>query len=397
MQEGGDQYLGPCHKMNVSIITTVNHNVGDDFVREGILYLLEQQLGSFNCQLIHKHIPLTARPEWEWFYASGFSSLLDRLPRGRGLFWSKVIDHLPLNSSSDKVLNSDLLIQSGAPVYWSDAYKCEWIEPLIRKRYLKMAHRVPFINLGAGTCQHFNSDGSELLDNEHLVSYIRELYSLCTVTTVRDQLSKTVLGKLGINVPVIPCPSLFGCNRLGVVPQNPEYIALNFMRLGGHYDFEKNVDVKQWERNFVGFVNYLVGQNEKVLLVCHNHNELLEAKNILPEIPRFIASTAREYLECYARSRYFIGCRVHGAFATASLGKPAFVIGSDSRSKMLGQIGLPYEHVDKVCIDSLVDIKEYLESMRSSYTDKISIIKNEARDSYNDALAVLFDKMKINR
>ena len=30
-------------EMKVSIITTVNHNVGDDFVREGITYLLKQK------------------------------------------------------------------------------------------------------------------------------------------------------------------------------------------------------------------------------------------------------------------------------------------------------------------------------------------------------------------
>ena len=48
--------------MNISIITTVNHNVGDDFVREGIIHVLTQKLKGhkLNFENIHKHSPVTA-------------------------------------------------------------------------------------------------------------------------------------------------------------------------------------------------------------------------------------------------------------------------------------------------------------------------------------------------
>ena len=49
--------------MNISIITTVDHNVGDDFVREGLKYILLQHYKDeeVNFLHIHKHSPITSR------------------------------------------------------------------------------------------------------------------------------------------------------------------------------------------------------------------------------------------------------------------------------------------------------------------------------------------------
>ena len=46
-------------KTKTSIITTVDHNVGDDFVREGLLYLLSSAGLVEDVELIHKHSPVT--------------------------------------------------------------------------------------------------------------------------------------------------------------------------------------------------------------------------------------------------------------------------------------------------------------------------------------------------
>ena len=92
--------------MKISIITTVDHNVGDDFVREGIKYLLKKFFKNENIEFnnIHKHSPITARYGYENF---------------RNLRLSKILDNtIPKNCSKDKVLEADILVQSGAPVYW---------------------------------------------------------------------------------------------------------------------------------------------------------------------------------------------------------------------------------------------------------------------------------------
>ena len=45
----------------VCLISTLHHNVGDDFVREGILCLLREVIGEFKAKVIHKHFPVTVR------------------------------------------------------------------------------------------------------------------------------------------------------------------------------------------------------------------------------------------------------------------------------------------------------------------------------------------------
>ena len=55
--------------MIVTFITTIDHNVGDDFVREGIKYLLRQIFKGkeLSFQYIHKHSPITVRHGFEFF------------------------------------------------------------------------------------------------------------------------------------------------------------------------------------------------------------------------------------------------------------------------------------------------------------------------------------------
>ena len=53
-------------KMNTtSIITTVRHNIGDDFVREGIVSILNSVIVIGKIELIHKHSPVTANYGFE--------------------------------------------------------------------------------------------------------------------------------------------------------------------------------------------------------------------------------------------------------------------------------------------------------------------------------------------
>jgi hypothetical protein len=64
-------------RATVAVITTIDHNAGDDFVRQGIIYLLRKKLGETGVALIHKHIPVTVRPEFEWIYYAGLTRVLN--------------------------------------------------------------------------------------------------------------------------------------------------------------------------------------------------------------------------------------------------------------------------------------------------------------------------------
>jgi hypothetical protein len=363
--------------MNAAIITTVNHNVGDDFVREGILFLLEQYFGQVKLLNIHKHAPVTARKNFEWI---------------RNYHLSRLFDLLPIDPIRDKVLTGDILVQSGAPLYWchpnNHCADNEWYRPLIQRRYLRVRDRVPFLNLAAGTCQKYGSDGSEFSRCKRCSAYIKDLYMLSATTTVRDDLAKKVLNSLGLEAIALPCPSIYARDQLGIPAEEPRYVCLNYMNGGGHYDFGHNIDRIRWEMTFRVFYRSIKDKCHCVF-VCHDTEELKNAERIAPEATKFFSSNYRDYLTLYAHAACGVVNRVHSAFAMASFGRPAFVIGTDTRVRMAEQINLPYEFVENVDLARLLDEYEALEAAIDDYADYIEKIKKNAASNYRKALSVL--------
>ena len=367
----------------ICFITTVNHNVGDDFVREGIIYLLNQKLKDtvLNFEFIHKHSPITARHGFEWFRNYRLSKYVDRF--------------LPLSITKDRVLEADILVQSGAPVYWCHpetngphCYANEWFKPLIKRRYLKTALKAPFLNLAAGTCQKYYSDGSEFDSCKSCQHYIKELQSLTKVTIVRDKLAKKILNNMGFDAPIIPCPSIFARESFGIESENPEYVALNYMSGGAHYVFGQKIEFEKWENNFKMFYKK-ISKIEKCVFVCHNQHEVSNAKKIDSNANIFISHDYKDYIRFYAKAKFGIMNRVHGAFLIASFGRPAVLIGNDSRVKMSEEIGLQHIFVNNADLDWLLEQYEYLKNGADNYLERFNGIRKKAYNDYQEALSVL--------
>lgn len=326
----------------ICLISTLNHNVGDDFVREGIVWLLRRALGEISCSTVHKHFPVTVRgPVW---------SRLDRLarlclPRQE---WriplSRTLDLLPVHPASDLLLHSQMVIQCGAPVYWKNRYskssQAEWFAPLIQKRWASMQPPVPLLNLGAGSCLAPGSDGSEVADDPDCRQFIKSFTSAAAITTVRDSVAANILRLCGHIVPHLPCPSLFAPQAAGIAPQPGEFVALNFMPVGGHYDLaDSGPEVaRQWESTFIQTARQLARQH-RCLIICHDSNEAAQAARLLPELPRFFSSKWKDYLDVYSRCHFALVNRVHAAMVVAAFGKRVLLIGNDTRA--LTTTGVP--------------------------------------------------------
>lgn len=326
----------------VCLISTENHNVGDDFVREGILCLLREVLGGFEAKVIHKHFPATTRGgPWTW---------VDQLTRGvpNRFDWrsrlSRLADLLPLKAAKDKILGSDLVVQCGAPVYWKNQWstcaRTEWFAPLIEKRWHQIQTRVPLLNLGAGSCQAWGSDGAEIVADAGCHAFIDRFTRWSSLTTVRDVLAQRVLRQCGHEVPLLPCPSIFAPGSQGLPGSGAaEYVALNYMPLGGHYDLAGHGDVarQHWEDVFCATARE-IARHQDCLLICHDRAELAAAERLLPELPRFHSTAWRDYLRAYSRCRIAVVNRVHGAVVTAAMGRRVLLTGNDTRLLMAAEV-----------------------------------------------------------
>lgn len=334
----------------ICLISTLNHNVGDDFVREGIVWLLRRALGEISCSTVHKHFPVGVRGSSWSHIESRARNILQRqawrsLPQQNWrIIVSRALDALPLRPASDLLLGSQLVVQCGTPVYWKNRYsKCsqaEWYAPLIQKRWASMQPPVPLLNLGAGSCLAPGSDGSEVADDPACRQFIETFTSAAAITTVRDSVAVNILRLCGHSVQHLPCPSLFSPQAAGIVPQPGEFVALNYMPAGGHYDFAGCGPqvARQWESTFVQTARQLARQH-RCLIICHDAHEADEASRLLPELPRFFRTSWRDYLDVYSRCHFAMVNRVHGAMVVAALGKRALLIGNDTR--VLTTTGVP--------------------------------------------------------
>ncbi|MBT8115199.1 MAG: polysaccharide pyruvyl transferase family protein [Arenicella sp.] len=360
--------------MKISFITTVDHNVGDDFVREGLKYLLRQRFADREIEFrnIHKHSPITCRDGFERIRNLRASNILDRL--------------IPFSWTSDKVRSADILVQSGAPVYWchtaenNHCYNNEWYRPLVRKRLMQKGINTLFTNFAAGTCQTYHSDGSEYCSD--CLQYMRDLHKLCVVSSVRDQLSHDVYRGLGVDVPVLPCSSIFAVDEHRIESTQGEYVAVNFMPRGAHYMLGQNIDLRRWEKEFKNFYTELK-QREKVVFACHNDAEVSAARNVDSQAEIFYAPDDYvAYMNFYSAAKLGIVNRVHAAFMMASMGKPSVVIGNDSRARMVSEIGLEHFFVNDANQSLLLNQYEKLLAGTNQYAERFHQIKQQALQGY---------------
>jgi hypothetical protein len=367
-------------KISTAFITTVDHNVGDDFVREGLKYVLKRRFDDANVEFenIHKHAPITSRFGFEKWRNQKKSNRLDK--------------RLPLWLSKDRILNADLVVQSGAPVYWchdavkSHCFQNEWFTPLIRRRLAKNEN-AKLLNIAAGSCQTFYSDGSEFC--EMCNEYIKEFYDLSTVTTLRDKIALNVFKAIDLQAPLIPCSSIFAPDEYNLKAGDAEYVVINYMPMAAHYDFGQNINTTQWKTEFKKFYEQ-IKETERVVFSCHDENEKEAALTIDANADIFMApNDFLAYMKFYSRAKYGIMNRVHGAFMMAAFGRPSFVIGNDTRARMVEEIGLQSAFVHDVSAEDLLQHASDFSKAGVTFRDRFMAIKEKAFVDYMDAFAPL--------
>lgn len=351
--------------------------MGDDFIREGLKFLLRERFKGTNIQFsnIHKHSPITSR--------NGFEKVRSLRQSER---WDK---RLPLWITSDKILSADIVVQSGAPVYWyhegiTDCVRGnEWYKPLIQWRYKKKS-RGQLFNVAAGTCQTYYSDGKEFLQSPVVCDYIKEFHSLCTVTTVRDQLAQNVLGYLDLSSYLIPCSSIFAIDEYRLQDNGNEYVVVNYMSGGGHFTFGQSIDFSKWQNEFRKFYHRLK-KYERVIFSCHNQKEVDEAKEIDPEAEIFFSANYLDYMKFYAKAKFGFMNRIHAAYQLSSYGKPSLIIGADTRASMAKEIENPVVYVEDATEEKLMETYDYFNQGADNYKDRFTTIKHKAFDHYMSA------------
>lgn len=308
------------HILRIAFMTTCGRNVGDEFIREGIRSFFDELLPSYNAFYVDKH-DLTTLQRQQY-------DEIERL--------------------GDKFRDADIIVQAGAPVYWSNgrftSWNAEWAEALWEDRIFRARPNQIVFNLGAGAGQKSEDDLDTLLGDERLCQFAQQASEACTWTSVRDPLASQFLRALGLPHELLPCPAFHAARRVcghGEPPPPQDLLAVNFMKLAGHYRLKPETDPANW-RTIIDEVLPELRREHRLIFVAHDAAEAEFQRDLAQgDEMVFLAKDYRDYLSLYSRVKGIVANRVHAAVCVAGFGRPAVIIGNDCRIGIARPIGIP--------------------------------------------------------
>lgn len=362
--------------IKVGFLTSRKVNVGDEFIREGIRAILDGLNISYTPLYVHK--------------------------------LSEASLHLPdadeVITVYDKYWDSDLFIQSGAPVYWhllngaSTSLNSYWQKWMWEDRILQKKDCFPvFINLGAGSCQPWGDKGEAFLRDTACVQFARAASERADLTTVRDPVADHILNALRIPHKAMPCPAFLAAFRHRINEKTFGVIGVNLMPLGGHYDLLGNFDSALWRKQcFVLCVG--LRQIGKLIFIAHDQIEAeFMGKFVLPGERIFLSDHWQNYFDVYAACSVVVANRVHGAVCAAGFGVPSIILGNDTRATIADYIGIPHYHVCDIEIAKVIQhVQRFLDKPDDEHFRLVELRKSTL-DNYKDLLLPIINKINALR
>ncbi|HET6246415.1 MAG TPA: polysaccharide pyruvyl transferase family protein [Tepidisphaeraceae bacterium] len=340
----------------VTFMTTVHHNVGDEFIREGIRSFLDEVLGDYDPFYVHKHdIDTLHKP------------LLDE---GEKL--------------ADKFREADIIIQAGAPVYWNlgphTSYNVGWAKDLWFDRIFKLGPEKIILNIGAGSCQGDEGDLAGLMADPQCVDFAKEAARACRWTTVRDPLASRYLATLGVKHDLLPCPAFHAARRTPGSKITRNVLAVNLMRDAGHHLVKPSNDPARW-RKTAEAVLPMLRKHYHLLFVAHDQAEAEFQKPFAQGNEMvFLSNDFRDYLALYSTVQGIVANRVHGAVCVAGFGRPAVIVSTDSRIGIARPIGIPAVDEADVTPEWIVNaIKEQYDRGNEIFRQRMQLRESSAR------------------
>ena len=376
---------GETQVVKILIVSTISYNPGDEFIRLGQQHLLRQIFPSAEFDLVHKHDPRSI--------FSGYS-------RDGSALWHPRLVPLQYRiyagtkgkTQKDLLKTSDLVVFAGTPFFWisntrifpSHSGNAEWVGPIWKRLFDELPDK-PVLNLAVGTSLQSREGMNRMLTHRSARSFLTKALSRANLTTARDRSSQSVAEKLGFNIPLLPCTSLWAADGANLSAKPAEYVAVNLMRHAVHKYRATETATASWEK----LANHLMTQLQKshdVLLVCHSKDEENVAKEWFPRVPRVYSMRPEDLLEAYSKSEFCVSNRVHGAAGAATFGRPSLGIGGDTRVQLIKQFGLPALDSRDLTTQKLDQALASLTEHSAEYTRQLTYLRKGAEAEYLEIL-----------
>lgn len=377
--------------MRIGLITTLNRNIGDDFIRDGIIQVLRAVYDNHevNFVQIDKHRPFTVYPAW---HPLRWVQVFDRLPRGRRAAEKlKELADSKLHGFGGSVFDKvDLIAQCGAPVMWPGCHKSEWATPLWDRVVGRIHERIPVLNLAVGSAYPWEDQPRAVRDRRD-AEFLTRILGYCRLTTARDDLASHLGGNLGVQVPVIPCSAFLVGRRFEATRSEDGPVLFNCMAGAGHFEWSQGIDPGSWER-VVGSLIERLSNRHTVVFVCHDAQEYSLARRLAPDLDRFLPTSVEEYFGIVSSAKAGLCNRLHASVGMAGLGIPSVSVGTDSRMLMVDALGLPVHFVKDVTVDQLEHEIENVIDQRKVERERLLELRLDTWEKYVEATAEAIER-----
>lgn len=370
--------------MRIGLITTLDTNIGDDFIREGICRVLAEVFKGQQIEFVsvNKHKPYTVYPAWHPIH---LGDIADRLPVGQNIVRQSA-DYFFSKMGFSRFDDCDLIVQCGAPVFWPDCHANEWAKPLWHEVVGRLYKRIPVLNLAAGSCYPWERQPTEITEPND-ARYLKAILSYCRLTTVRDTLSQILCESLGTQVPLIPCSASLASGTLRGGVKSDGIVLINYMSGGGHYDWEQGIDPSIWHQTIKALITRL-RKGHKVAFLCHNETEYNLAHELDPAIHRLFPKTPEEYFTVVSDAKAAVCNRMHASVGMAGMGIPSVAVCTDTRLLMVKAFGLPSFYVKEANLELLETSVESLIANGRQERERLLALRE---DTWNRYIKVVSD------
>lgn len=345
--------------MRIGINTTLNTNIGDDFIREGILFLLSKKINLTNYEIVKGQKHTTNK-------------------------WNLAEVHKQINA----VKQCDIIIQSGAPVFWPDVaymHQNEW-----NGLFWRQGKSKSIIALASGSCYPPGWSMKDLTKQDR--EFISIVVDRSKLLTVRDEMALQVVRNVKPDtvVHLFPCTAFWASEALNASIE-PKYAVLNYMDGASHFWQTEHV---RWRKLASQYYVEATKKFGRCILVCHDKKETTLAKHLgINSEFVFYSEDYKDYAGIYSKAIIGLVNRVHGGMFLAGCGIPVMNVGIDSRLLVNKFVGVRQGGVGIVCnahtgksiVDSLYGNRQYsqkkMQELKEKYTQPYAnLIKQQIPD-----------------
>ena len=360
-------------------LSTKDTNIGDEFIRDGIIAVIHVILpkNSWEWKVFNKHKPWTFYPIT---HPARLAGIIDKFFHGgwhRGL---NVLSSLPGN----QFFKADVVIQSGTPIIWENAYRSDWAIPFWKRFASKNMRKIPLLNLGGGSCYPW-SDPPERLEGRSK-EFAKTIVHTSTCITVRDPLAAKLLSEAsGSDIPTVPCTA-FLAGQYHTKIKNPDgRILFNVMPIGGHFDFLNEINPEAWLTTMKTIIASF--QNEyEIEFICHNEKEKEFAEKHWPAYLVHYPKNPKDYFTTCAGATVAVVNRLHAAVGLSGLGIPCIAIGTDTRMLMTRELGITTLFAPEVTAENLISELQTLLSNRQKLSKVLLQKRKKVFENYQTIL-----------